>query len=119
MEIVIVGSGLGGLIAGAKLSKEGYRVLLIEQHNVVGGCATTFKRKECIIEVGLHEIDGFDNEDIKTVIFRDLGIQDKLTLIPIPELYRVKRMDFDFKFSHVVAEVKEELQTLFPKKKKE
>ena len=48
---IIIGAGLGGLTAGAKLSKKGKKVLLIEQHSVPGGCATTYKRKDNKIEV--------------------------------------------------------------------
>jgi len=32
-DIIIIGAGLGGLTAGAKLAKEGKKVLLIEQHD--------------------------------------------------------------------------------------
>jgi phytoene dehydrogenase-like protein len=49
-DAIIIGSGLAGLAAGAKLSKEGKRVLLIEQHNIVGGCATQFKRKGTLLK---------------------------------------------------------------------
>jgi len=45
-DAIIIGAGLGGLTAGAKLAKEGKKVLLIEQHTIPGGCATTFKRKD-------------------------------------------------------------------------
>jgi phytoene dehydrogenase-like protein len=65
-DAIIIGGGLGGLISGAKLSKEGKRVLLLEQHNIPGGCATTFKRKDFTMEVGLHEMDGLDETDPKT-----------------------------------------------------
>ena len=44
-NIVIVGSGIGGLAAGAKLSKEGYNVTVIEKHFIAGGYATNFVRK--------------------------------------------------------------------------
>ena len=59
-DVIVVGGGLGGLTAGAKLAKEGRKVLLIEQHDRPGGCATTFKRRDFIMEVGLHEMDGLD-----------------------------------------------------------
>ncbi|MBS1231661.1 MAG: hypothetical protein H6R35_499, partial [Bacteroidetes bacterium] len=39
-DIIIIGAGLGGLTAGAKLAREGKKVLLIEQHTKPGGCAT-------------------------------------------------------------------------------
>ena len=59
-DVIIIGAGLGGLTAGATLAKRGKRVLLIEQHAIPGGCATTFRRKDYIVEVGLHEMDGLD-----------------------------------------------------------
>ena len=114
MKIIIVGGGLGGLIAGAKLSKEGFQVLLIEQHNIVGGCATTFRRKDFQVEVGLHEIDGFDNEDIKIEIFENLRILNKLTLISIPDLYHIRMKDFNFTFSGNLFEAKKSIYSLFP-----
>lgn len=68
-NIVIIGGGLGGLTSGALLAKEGYKVTLLEQHSIVGGCATTFKRKGGFTcEVGLHEMDGvFSNPSIKRI----------------------------------------------------
>ena len=65
-DIIIIGAGLGGLTAGAKLAKEGKKILLIEQHDRPGGCATTFKRKDLVFEVGLHEMDGLDKRAMKT-----------------------------------------------------
>ena len=55
---VVIGGGLAGLTAGGILSKFGKKVLLLEQHHKPGGCATTFKRGDFIIEVGLHEMSG-------------------------------------------------------------
>ena len=43
-DAIIISGGLGGLVCGAKLAKEGKRALLLEKHIVVGGCATTFRR---------------------------------------------------------------------------
>ena len=51
-DIIIIGAGLGGLTAGATLAKEGKRVLVLEQHFAVGGCATTYRRKGVTFEVG-------------------------------------------------------------------
>ena len=86
-DIIIIGSGLGGLTAGAKLAKEGKKVLLVEQHDRPGGCATTFKRKDFTFEVGLHEMDGLDRRDMKTRIFNDLGVFDAVEFLKVPEFY--------------------------------
>ena len=73
-DIIIIGAGLGGLTAGAKLAREGKKVLLIEQHNKPGGCATTFKRGDFTLEVGLHEMDGPSPGDMKSRIFNELDV---------------------------------------------
>ncbi|SPQ01529.1 conserved hypothetical protein [Candidatus Sulfobium mesophilum] len=87
-DVVIVGGGLGGLTAGAKLAKEGKKVFLIEQHNKPGGYATTFKRNGYTVEAGLHEMDGLDEDDIKPKIFKDLKVFDNVEFIRVPEFYR-------------------------------
>jgi len=87
-DIIIIGAGLGGLIAGAKLAKEGRKVLVIEQHNRPGGCATTFQRGDFTLEVGLHEMDGPSSRDMKTRIFNDLDVFGNVEFIRIPEFYR-------------------------------
>jgi all-trans-retinol 13,14-reductase len=87
-DVIIIGSGLGGLTAGAKLSKEGKKVLLIEQHTIPGGCATTFRRKDFSVEVGLHEIDNLNDEDPKTKILQELGVLKHVEFLRVPEFYR-------------------------------
>jgi len=117
-DAIIIGAGLGGLIAGAKLVKGGKKVLLIEQHSVPGGCATSFKRKGFILEVGLHEMDGLHKKDLKTRIFRDLGVFDKVEFLKLPEFYRLKKGDLDIVISHVPEEAKEMLLKHFPDEEK-
>jgi all-trans-retinol 13,14-reductase len=87
-DIIIIGAGLGGLTAGAKLAREGRKVLVIEQHNRPGGCATTFQRGDFTLEVGLHEMDGPYPRDMKTKIFNDLDVFNNVEFIKIPEFYR-------------------------------
>ena len=44
-EIVIIGSGLGGLSCGAVLAKYGYDVIVCESHTIAGGAAHSFEYK--------------------------------------------------------------------------
>ncbi len=117
-DTIIIGGGLGGLISGAKLSKEGKKVCLIEQHYIPGGCATTFKRKDYIMEVGLHEMDGLDSKDFKNEIFKDLKIFENIDFIKLPEFYRFKNGRKDI----VIPDNKEKaikiLTKRFPKEEK-
>ena len=117
-DAIIIGAGLGGLIAGAKLTKGGKKVLLIEQHSVPGGCATNFKRGDFTMEVGLHEMDGLHKKDLKTRIFRDLGVFESVDFLKVPEFYRFKNNRLDIVISHNPEEAKETLYEYFPKEKK-
>lgn len=113
-DIAIIGSGLGGLIAGAKLSKEGKKVCMIEQHSIVGGCATTFKRKDYTMEVGLHELDGLDKNDFKKEIFDDLKISENIEFLKIPEFYRFKNENVDIVVPDGINEATKVLISRFP-----
>lgn len=99
-DVIIVGGGLGGLTSGAKLAREGKKVLLLEQHDRPGGCATTFKRKDFTMEVGLHEMDGLHPSDPKTKIFQDLGVFDKVEFLELPEFYRFVNERHDIVIPH-------------------
>ncbi len=54
-DVVVIGSGLGGLTAANMLARNGYSVLLLEQHYKLGGMATWFKRPGGhIFDISLH-----------------------------------------------------------------
>jgi len=63
-DVVVIGSGLGGLTAANILGRAGYRVLVVEQHYKLGGLATWFKRPGGrIFDVSLH---GFPHGMVKS-----------------------------------------------------
>ncbi|MDF1573852.1 MAG: NAD(P)/FAD-dependent oxidoreductase [Bacteroidales bacterium] len=117
-DVIIIGAGLGGLTAGAKLAKEGLRVLLLEQHDRPGGCATTFRRKDFTMEVGLHEMDGLHPRDIKHRIFEDIGLGDRVNFLPVPEFYRFINDRYDLVIPHDPEKAKSILKESFPGEEK-
>ncbi len=62
-DIIVIGSGLGGLTCANRLAQCGHSVLLIEQHIHLGGLAAWFKRGGHIFDVSLH---GFPHGMVKT-----------------------------------------------------
>jgi all-trans-retinol 13,14-reductase len=57
-DIVVVGSGLGGLVSAIILAKEGYSVCVLEKNNQFGGNLQTFVRDKTIFDTGIHYIGG-------------------------------------------------------------
>jgi choline dehydrogenase-like flavoprotein len=88
-DAIIIGSGLGGL-TGAVCAKAGLRVLVLERSERFGGAATVYRHNGLAIEVSLHEMDGFDDDDPKMPLIRLLGLDRSLQFADVGDLYEVR-----------------------------
>jgi len=79
-DVVIVGSGLGGLVSAIILAKEGYSVCVLEKNNQYGGNLQTFVRDKTIFDTGIHYIGGLSEGENLYKYFKYLGIIDHLNL---------------------------------------
>lgn len=85
-DVIILGSGLGGLTTGATLSKEGYNVCVLEKNPLPGGCFQSYKRSGCMLDTGIHYIGSMDEGRILRQYFDYYGITNRL---------KMRRMDED------------------------
>ena len=115
---IIIGGGLAGLTAGATLSKFGKKVLLLEQHHKPGGCATTFKRGDFIIEVGLHEMSGLAEGGSIRNLFKMLDVEKHVEFLQVPEFYGVLSDEEDFVFPHGYEAASKALIDKYPEEEK-
>lgn len=91
-DVVVIGAGNGGLTSALTLARRGRRVLLLERHNIPGGCATTFIRGRFEFEVALHQLSGLGTETkpgpLRSLL-AELKVLDKLDWVEMPNLYRI------------------------------
>lgn len=91
-DVVVIGAGNGGLTAACSLAQKGVRTLLLERHNVPGGCATSFRRGRFEFEVALHQLSGLGSAEkpgpLYSVLDR-LGVVNDLDWVAMENLYRL------------------------------
>jgi prolycopene isomerase len=96
VDVVVIGAGNAGLTAAVRLAQSGVKTLLLEQHNVPGGCATSFRRGRFEFEVALHQLSGLGTEGHPFQVRQllgELGVLDRLEFVEEPDLYRVTISD--------------------------
>lgn len=113
-DIIIVGSGIGGLTRGALLSKRGYKVLVLEQHSQVGGYCSSFKRKGFVFNTGVEDVSGLWEKGPITYLLREIGLKKE-------DLFVRNTTKYIFKGKEISANNLEEfinvLSDIFPDEK--
>lgn len=78
---IILGGGIGGLVCGAILAKNGFQVSILEKNSTIGGGLASFRRGDTLFPTGMHTFGGFLGSDAQMAhLFRYLGIADQLDL---------------------------------------
>ncbi len=80
-RVVIVGSGMAGLTAGAYLAREGCEVDVFEQSAHIGGVATTLRREGFSWDLGPLMVEGFAPDEPVGKILAELGCADHVELV--------------------------------------
>ncbi|RZJ29621.1 MAG: NAD(P)/FAD-dependent oxidoreductase, partial [Chryseobacterium sp.] len=84
-DILVIGSGLGGLVSALVLAKEGLKVCVLEKNNQYGGNLQTFSRDKLIFDTGVHYLGGLSEGQNLYQYFSYLGIMKDLNLKKLDE----------------------------------
>jgi all-trans-retinol 13,14-reductase len=96
-DAIVIGSGLGGLSCAAAFARQGFKVLVLEQHVVPGGYATTFKRPGgFVFDVSLHSTSVPDRDGVHNLIPGFPEITD-VEFVPHHNLYRAVFPEHDIR----------------------
>ncbi len=119
-DVLVIGSGIGGLTSAALLAKRGLKVLVVEQHYLPGGCASIFRRKGFTFDVGASLFFGFGKHGYNPHQFVMNELEEAITLVPMDETFTI-HLDKQTKVSMYTDREKfwEELCLCFPHQSKE
>jgi all-trans-retinol 13,14-reductase len=79
-DVVIIGSGMGGLCCAYILAKEGKRVCVLEKNRQIGGSLQIYSRDKTIFETGVHYLGGLDEGQNLNTYFNYFGLMKELKL---------------------------------------
>ncbi|MEI6887686.1 MAG: phytoene desaturase family protein [Bacteroidales bacterium] len=79
-DVIIIGSGLGSLLCGYILSREGFSVCILEKHSAAGGCLQSFKRGDNTFDTGIHYIGSMLPDQTLHSYWKYFGLSQTLDL---------------------------------------
>ncbi|AKK72285.1 all-trans-retinol 13,14-reductase [Chryseobacterium gallinarum] len=120
-DILVIGSGLGGLVSALVLAKEGLKVCVLEKNNQYGGNLQTFSRDKLIFDTGVHYLGGLSKGQNLNRFFSYLEIMDELELQKMDEdgYDRISFGEEDFEYPHAQGyqNFVEQLSRYFPEER--
>ncbi len=109
--IAIIGSGMGGLVAGNLLAKKGHKVVIFESHITPGGYTSGFWRKGFYFESGTLS---FESSESVFQVMKDIGVYDKISFTRQYGRWIFNDLDCE---THSSDDLKEALFKVFPSEK--
>jgi phytoene desaturase len=98
-DVIVIGSGMGGLSAAALLSKFGKNVLVVERHDRPGGYAHSFHRNRYHFDAAIHVTAGAqqinsNRKGLLQLLLHTLNVHDKCEFIKVDPFYSAIFPDF-------------------------
>lgn len=106
-DVVVIGSGIGGMVASSLLAHAGYKTALLEKLDIFGGRYTTINYKGYLITSAAVYLDNPNGPTVQTL--RDIGAENEVELVkPTPYLkYRFNGKNYEIPEKGGVAAIVE------------
>ncbi|OQZ02465.1 MAG: hypothetical protein B6D35_01025 [Candidatus Brocadia sp. UTAMX2] len=82
-DVVVIGSGIGGLISAGILVSRGLKILLVEKNVNPGGYLSSFKRGDFIFDSAVDCFSGVENGGLISNVLKLLGIDSQVHFVRV------------------------------------
>ena len=113
-DVIIIGSGLGGLECARLLAEEGMSVLVLERGNRIGGCLQSYPRDGLSLDTGFHYVGGLGEGQSLYPAFKRLGLMELPWQRLDPYFDRITIGDRSFAFAQGFEAFVDTLAAEFP-----
>lgn len=116
-DVIIIGSGIGGLAAASLLSAK-KRVLVLEQNGMFGGYCSSFSRKDYRFETAVQSVNGlYRGSPVYDILKRSKGL-DSIKIMSPQHLYRSVFPEYDIQVPQAnIKKYVDMLGNIFPREK--
>jgi phytoene dehydrogenase-like protein len=113
-DVIIIGSGIGGLVSAGLLVSQGLKPLVVEAHTRPGGYLSSFRRNEYIFDSAVDCISGTGPDGLIGRVLSLLDVVPQIEFLPVEPIRRSMFPDFDVDVCGDIEEYKKNLKRLFP-----
>jgi phytoene desaturase len=121
-DVIVVGSGMGGLTAGAGLAARGKHVLVVERHDRPGGYVHGFRRKKYHFDAGAHVVSAAEPVGVEGAflddVLRALGVRELVEFRALDPYYTAAFPDMRFTVPATVSGFTSAHSDCFPHERK-